>query len=121
MLLNPKTGATIGYQETKGTTAEPFNVPMGWQASSLSYVPLSINQEGSLAVTAPTDETMYMDVASATNTYIGVAPPGTPTSSTGWKIKQLTYSSGTLVSITWANGASTYSNIWNNHLTYSYS
>ena len=49
--LNPKTGATIGYQETKGTTAEPFNVPMLWQPSSLSYVSMTADVSGNLNVT----------------------------------------------------------------------
>jgi len=48
--LNPKTGATIGYYETKGTTAEPFFVPMAWQASSLSYVNLKADAGGNLSV-----------------------------------------------------------------------
>lgn len=48
--LNPKTGATIGYQETKGTTAEPFNVPMVWQSSTLSYIPLLADGNGNLLV-----------------------------------------------------------------------
>jgi hypothetical protein len=48
--LDPKTGKTIGYQETKGTTAEPFNVPLLWQASSLSYVTLSADASGNLLV-----------------------------------------------------------------------
>ena len=48
--LNPKTGATIGYQETKGTTAEPFFVPMAWQPSTLSYVTLSLDAAGNLLV-----------------------------------------------------------------------
>ena len=120
MLLNPKTGATIGYQETKGTTAEPFNVPMAWQASSLSYVNLQANQEGGLQVSAPSDEALRMDTQS-TITYVGTALPGSATSSAVWKIKLLTYSAGNLVSITWANGSSTYSNIWDNHTSYMFS
>ena len=46
--LNPKTGATIGYQETKGTTAEPFMVQMVWQPSTLSYIALSADSSGNL-------------------------------------------------------------------------
>lgn len=50
-LLDPKTGLTIGYRETKGTTAEPFFVPMAWQASTLSYVSLTLDAAGNLNVT----------------------------------------------------------------------
>ena len=48
--LDPKTGKTIGYQETKGTTAEPFIVPMMWQASSLSFISLQSDAAGNLMV-----------------------------------------------------------------------
>jgi hypothetical protein len=51
-LLDPKTGTAIGYRETKGTTAEPFFVPVGWQASSLSYVGLKMDAGGNLATVA---------------------------------------------------------------------
>lgn len=48
--LDPKTGATIGYQATKGTTAEPFQVPMAWQTSTLSYVSFLADASGNLLV-----------------------------------------------------------------------
>lgn len=48
--LDPKTGATIGYQATKGTTAEPFQVPMAWQPSTLSYVSFLADAAGNLLV-----------------------------------------------------------------------
>lgn len=47
--INPKTGAAIGYFETKGTTAEPFFVPMLWQPSSLSYVTAKADAGGNLS------------------------------------------------------------------------
>lgn len=46
--LDPKTGNTIGYQETKGTTAEPFQVAMAWSASALAYVSLGVDASGNL-------------------------------------------------------------------------
>lgn len=49
--INPHTGATIGYLETSGTTVEPFNVPMMWQSSTLSYVSLLSDASGNLQVT----------------------------------------------------------------------
>jgi hypothetical protein len=48
--INPKTGAAIGYYETKGTTAEPFIVPMLWQPSSLGYVTAKADAGGNLSV-----------------------------------------------------------------------
>jgi len=74
--LNPKTGATIGYQETKGTTAEPFNVPMAWQASSLSYVSLSVDANGNLNVNGSGGGTGSVTVKGLSLT------PASPTSAT---------------------------------------
>lgn len=48
--LDPHNGATIGYFATKGTQADPFDVPMGWQPSSLSYVTLKMDAGGNLSV-----------------------------------------------------------------------
>lgn len=64
--LNPKTGATIGYQETKGTTAEPFFVPMGWQSSSLSFVALKVDSGGNLATSAGNPTIVPASPATAT-------------------------------------------------------
>jgi len=119
-LLNPKTGATIGYQETKGTTAEPFNVPMAWQASSLSYVSYQLDPYGNMMVSGASDEAVQMDVQGSL-TYVGNAAPGSALSSAVWKIKLLTYSGSNLVSITWANGTNSYNNVWTNHLAITYS
>lgn len=46
--LDPTSGQTIGYKATKGTTAEPFQVAMAWQASSLSFVALGLDGSGNL-------------------------------------------------------------------------
>lgn len=70
--LNPKTGSTIGYQETKGTTAEPFNAPMAWQASSLSYITLSADASGNLLVSG----TGGGGGSNAAAGSVGSAPPG---------------------------------------------
>lgn len=48
--LDPTSGLAIGYKATKGTTAEPFLVPMAWQPSTLSYVTLTVDAAGALNV-----------------------------------------------------------------------
>jgi hypothetical protein len=53
--------------------------------------------------------------------YIGIAPAGTATSSPNWFIKQLNYTSGSLVSILTANGQITFDKVWDNRASYSYS
>lgn len=56
--------------------------------------------------------------------YIGEAPPGTPISSTGWRIRQLEYGDGNTSPPTgevWANGNAEFNKVWNDYDTYSYS
>ena len=52
-----------------------------------------------------------------TYTYVGVAVPGTATSSALWQIKRLDNSSGDVV---WAGEASTFVNIWDDRTSLSY-
>ena len=60
------------------------------------------------------------DYVSATTSYLGEALPGSLTSDARWRIKLLTIT-GPDVATTWANGNSAFSNIWDNHLSLSYS
>lgn len=54
--------------------------------------------------------------------YIGQALPGTATSVAKWRIKKLTYDgSGNILSTTYANGVATFSNIYDNRASYTYS
>lgn len=52
-------------------------------------------------------------------TYVGESDPGTPAASSGWRIRKIDESSGTV--ITWAAGNSNFDKIWDNRLTYTYS
>lgn len=61
-----------------------------------------------------------IDEASATVTYFGYAKPGTATSDAFWRIKKIT-ESGTTTITTFANGADTFVNVWNDRLTLAYS
>lgn len=54
--------------------------------------------------------------------YYGLAVPGTAVGTSAWQIRKLTYdSNGNLLSILWANGSRSFSNIWSNRATYTYS
>lgn len=44
--------------------------------------------------------------------YIGLAIPGTATSSASWQIKKLTYSGNNVISILFADGDTKFDNIW---------
>lgn len=60
-----------------------------------------------------------LDSPSLTITYIGEAAIGSLSSSASWRIKKLDESAG--VSITWADGNSSFDNIWDNRASLTYS
>lgn len=66
-----------------------------------------------------TTYTTRVDDASPTVTYVGEASVGSSESSAVWRIKRLT-TSGTVLSIQWANGNRQFENIWNDRSTLNY-
>lgn len=61
-----------------------------------------------------------VDEASSTTTYVGEAVPGTASSDASWRIKKIT-ESGTVTTIAWADGNSSFDNVWDNRASLSYS
>lgn len=136
--IDPKTGATQGFQATTGTTAEPFNVPLLWQASTLSYVQMQADASGNLLtsgggggggsvtqgtvpwVTAPQAYALQLDASAAPLYYVGQAAVGSSFSSSVWQIFQLDTTGGG-ISILYANGSPTFTNVWNARASLSYS
>lgn len=54
--------------------------------------------------------------------YVGNAQPGTATSATGWRVKQLNYNgSNQITSIRYPNGSPAYNFIWDSRTTYTFS
>ena len=53
--------------------------------------------------------------------YIGVAVPGSATSSAVWQIRKFTYSDNFLTSVTFADGDEYFDNVWDNRASLSYS
>lgn len=54
--------------------------------------------------------------------YVGIAKPGTATSSALWQIKKIGYSAtGKVTSVTWAGGTDQFIQIWDNRASLSYS
>jgi hypothetical protein len=66
-----------------------------------------------------------IDEASATVTYKGWAPLGTPQANAEWKICRITKANATapfgVIITEWADGNQDYDNIWNNRATLAYS
>jgi hypothetical protein len=54
-----------------------------------------------------------IDEASSTVTYIGIALPGTLTSSASWQIKKIS-ANGTVTSILYADSNKNFDNVWDN-------
>lgn len=53
--------------------------------------------------------------------YIGKALPGTASSSAGWQIQKLTYSGDDVTDIKWAGGSLSFTNIFDNYASFTYS
>jgi hypothetical protein len=53
--------------------------------------------------------------------YVGMSRSGTATSTAQWKLLRVTYSSGKVVAIQYADGNKTYDNKWDDRLTKVYS
>lgn len=67
-------------------------------------------------------EAVQMDYDGSSNLiYVGTAVPGTLTSAASWLIKKLTYSGSNLTQVTFPNGVATYTNIWDNRVSLTYS
>lgn len=63
---------------------------------------------------------VYIDKASSTSTYVGKAPIGSETSAAKWQIR-LIYKSGTVTTVTYADGDDKFDNIIDNRTSLTYS
>jgi len=61
------------------------------------------------------------DVVSSTLSYLGEANPGTATSAASWRIKRLVFDASGDITVTYADGDSSFNNIWDNRASLSYS
>lgn len=64
--------------------------------------------------------TMLVDSPDSSTTYIGSAEPGSATSSASWRIQKILIS-GSITTLSWADGDLNFNNIWDDRgsLTYS--
>lgn len=91
------------------------------QVIDAEYREVKVGPDGSLAVySASAPLALLMDEVSASVTYIGKAKIGTATSEAKWQIQKLGVA-GSVTSITWADGDSSFNNIWDNRASLSYS
>lgn len=91
------------------------------QTTDAEYREVKVGAQGELSVySASAPLALLMDEVSASVTYIGKAKIGTATSSAKWQIQKLSVS-GTVTSITWADGDSNFNNVWDDRAGLSYS
>ena len=64
--------------------------------------------------------TLLVDEASTTVTYVGEAPPGSDSSSAVWRIKKILESGGS-TTVSWADGVSSFTKVWDDRASFSYS
>ena len=107
------TAQTDGSQKTQIVDAAG-NVPT---TNALNPAP---TDRGLVSRNLKVEYAIQIDEASSTITYAGYAAVGTATSAASWRIKRISIS-GTVTSITFADGDANYNNIWDNRAALSYS
>ena len=61
----------------------------------------------------------YADEVDASNTYVGESAPGVAVTTAAWRIKKVVVA-GTITTVKYADGVSTFTKIWNSRTGYSY-
>jgi hypothetical protein len=70
---------------------------------------------------AAPDYAVLYDSVSTTISYLGKALPGTATSALSWQVKRLTFGADGDVTTHYADGNSSFDNIWDNRASLAYS
>lgn len=78
-------------------------------------------REDKTDVLVTTVQIAQVDQASITTIYSGHALSGTATSSATWQIKRVTVNSNDTVTVQYAGGSNSYTKVWDNRASYSYS
>jgi hypothetical protein len=85
---------------------------------------VSIVQAGQVGPPGPPgEEEVYasiVDFVDDATAYRGEAAPGSATSAAVWRIRKLTFGPGDDVTITWADGNSSFDNVWDNRAALTY-
>lgn len=65
--------------------------------------------------------TMAIEYSGNNPIYVGEAAPGTPKSSSAWRIKKITWSGSNPTDIQWADGTAEFTKEWDERSNYTYS
>jgi hypothetical protein len=115
-VLSEGVNKTANYVWDTGTLAWVKSTGSGGGGGSVTVSNFPAVQPVSLPTTAK-----RYDQVDATTAYLGDAAVGSGTASAVWRIQKLAFTTGGSVTITWANGASTFANVWDNRASLSYS
>lgn len=104
---------------------------LSWDSGSLSWIKYTGSAGGGGGSVSVTNfPSVYevrsyamasiIDEASSTVTYVGKAAAGSSTASAVWQIQKISIS-GSVTTISWADGDGNFDNVWNNRASLSYS
>ncbi len=113
VLVGLQAGTTDVPEALKSTEGRLHGVQYLWNPDTLAYevATTASGPAGGLA--------LEYDVASATETYIGEADAGSATSGALWRVRKMT-TTGSDISIKWADGDTLFNNIWDNRASLTY-
>ena len=113
------TRLVVGTDNT-GTLLDGQVRVMQWDTATTAWVRFT----GNVIADAPTayaTEFDYDAAATPNLVYLGLAVPGTATSAAAWQIRKFTTSGSNPTSMLWAGGSGTFTNIWDNRASLTYS
>lgn len=114
VLVGLQDGSTDVPEALKTTGGRAHFLQYLWNPETLAFEVATTRGE------AVTGLALELDEASATVTYVGEAAAGSATSGALWRVKRIT-TTGADLSIKWADGDTSFSNVWDNRAALSYS
>ena len=125
VLIGLQSGTTDVPESIASTQNKLHTLGYVWNPNSMAYEVVTSGGSGvGLEVQVTNFAPAYavrLDVTSATNTYVGKALPGVASSSATWRVQRLTSNAEGDLTIEYADGNSSFDNVWDNRASLSYS
>lgn len=102
-----------------GTTSVTITDVGGKQSLDVNVTALTLSADDDRVESRSMPMAVRLDEASSTVTYVGEAVEGSADSGALWRIKRMS-ASGTVTTISWADGNSNFDNIWDNRASLTY-
>ena len=113
-------GGTSAVQISNGSTTATITDVSGKKSLDVNVTDITLNKDNDSVTSHQAELKTLIDEVSETVTYIGKAVPGANTSSASWLIKRIT-ESGTITTVAYADGNSSFDNVWDNRTSLTYS